>query len=152
VTTARNIAALAVVLGLAAAPAALAAPAGSEYLPQVPKTPHHDSGGGGGSTTTDSSTGYSSGYTSTTQDSDSGSAKARRSPEPPKHSHRPKVAAYAPVAAAEPDSGKSGAVIPIALALGGAIILAGGFLTRRRQRRQLRYQAEKRRRIEALEG
>jgi hypothetical protein len=63
-----------------------------------------------------------------------------------------KTASHPPQVAADADSGKSGAVIPIALALMGGIILGGGLLTRRRQRRQLKYQAEKRRRLEALEG
>jgi hypothetical protein len=149
VTVAKYIAALAIALGVGAAPAALAAPAGSEYLPQVPKTSHHHSSDGGDSSTTDSSSGYSSGYTST-QDS---SAPDKKKPAPqPKHKHPAKLALHSAKVPAEADSGNSGAVVPIALALIGAISLAGGLLTRRRQRRQLKYQAEKRRRLEALEG
>lgn len=145
---AKNIAALALALGLAAAPSALAAPAGSEYLPQVPQASHHHSNGGD-SNTTDSSSGYSPAYTSTTQSS--GSHKAKRSPQA-KPVHQEKSGVQPPKVAAEADSGRSGAVIPIALALIGAIILGGGLLTRRRKKRQLRYQAEKRRHAEALGG
>jgi hypothetical protein len=153
VTAAKNITALALALGLAAAPSALAAPSGSEYLPQVPKASHHHSSDGGDSSTTDSSSGYSSGYTSTQESSGSVTTKDKAKPSPqPKHKQPVKPVSQPVKVPAEADSGKSGAVVPIALALMGAIILGGGLLTRRRQTRQLKYQAEKRRRLEALEG
>ena len=144
-TAAKNTTAIALALGLLAPPAALAAPSGSEYLPQVPKAPHKHSGGGG-STTTDSS--HSSGET-TTQSSVSSKPNRPHRQRPAHHVQRVKVA---PAASVQPDRAESGVIIPVGLALLGAIIFGGGILTRRRQKKQLSYQAEKRRRAEALGG
>jgi hypothetical protein len=146
VTAVKYTTALALALGLLAAPVALAAPSGSEYLPEVPKAPSHHSGGGG-STTTESS-GAAPDFSSTQSSSSSEPARTHRR-RPVHHAKRVKAV---PTASVVPDSGESGVIIPVGLALLGAIILGGGILTRGRQKKQLKYQAEKRRRAEALEG
>ena len=144
-TAAKKIAALALALGLVAAPAALANPSGSEYLPKVPKAPHKPAASGG-STTTDSSN--SSGETTAQGSVPSKPARVhRRRPV-----HKVKLVKATPAALVEPDRGESSVIIPVGLALMGAIILGGGVLTRRRHKKQLTYQAEMRRRAEALGG
>jgi len=146
VTAPKYTAALALALGLLAAPMALAAPSGSEYLPQVPKAPNQHSDGGG-STTTQTS-GYSPDYTSTQS---SGSSQPERSHRR-RLTHPAKRVHFTPTASVNPDSGESSVIIPLGLAMFGAIILGGGVLTRGRHKKQLKYQAERHRRAEAQSG
>jgi hypothetical protein len=151
-TVARPIAALCLAAWLVAAPAVMAAPAGSEYLPQVPKGSNHDSGrsdsgsgGSGGSSTTPSSVAP----TITDSTSSSGStqtggseAKKHRAAKPKREKPERKGAPVnlAPVSA---DTAGGGGVLPVALLLMlGAGILVAGIVLRRQRERHLRHPAE----------
>lgn len=140
---AKSIVAISVALALGATSSALAAPAGSEYLPQVPKASHHSSGGGGssstGSTGTSStgSTDTSPTYTPTESSSGSGESKHKQEQKTGKTKDGAEPVAVTP--ASQADSG-GGAFLPIVLlVVVGVLVLASGLVLRRRQSRRLAY-------------
>jgi cobalamin biosynthesis Mg chelatase CobN len=149
-TVAKPICAICLAVALAAPSSALASPAGSEYLPQVPKSSKGDAdrspSESGGSTSTESSSGAptvtdsSSSYTGSSDSADSsdgGESPAKK--QRPKERDEPKAETtpvkLAPVSA---DSAGSSDLLPVALLLGvGAVILLAGALVRRQHVRRL---------------
>ena len=146
---AKPITAICLAAALAAPSAALAGPAGSEYLPQVPKSPSHSSKGSSSGSHGESSTG-SSGSSSTLSEpttsnsstSETGSGAQKKQP-PAKQSvkePKPPHVKIAPlnVAPASADTGSGGDLLPIALLLfGSAGVLLAGLILRRHYIKQL---------------
>jgi hypothetical protein len=146
-TVAKPISAICLAIALAAPSSALASPAGSEYLPQVPKSSKQDSdrssSGSGGSSSTESSsiTPTVTDSTSTYTDSSDGDAAPAKKQRPAKERDEPKdeKAAQVRLAPVSADTAGSSDLLPIALLLGaGGVILSAGAVLRRQQARRLR--------------
>ena len=148
---AKPLAAGCALLALVATSSALAAPSGSEYLPQVPKSPSHSSKGSsshgsstkGSSGSQGSATGGSSGSTSSVVEpstsgspGDTGASTAKQHPATKDRVQQPKPPdvkiAPVKVAGASPDTAGGSVLLPIALLVGGgALILLAGMALRR---------------------
>ncbi|HSR25704.1 MAG TPA: hypothetical protein VLW53_19275 [Candidatus Eisenbacteria bacterium] len=142
-TAAKPIAAATIATALVATASAMAQPAGSEYLPKLPKAGHHSSSGGQSPSST-----TSSGIPATVTESTATSApgpRRHRGPTHRRHRRHPKVA-RAKIASASPDTAGGSDLLPLALllAVGGIVLLAGGVL-RRQHTRRLAYRAERHR-------
>jgi hypothetical protein len=145
---AKPIAAICLAIALVVPSYALASPAGSEYLPQVPKSSKDDSdrssSGSGGSSGTETSS-VTPTVTASTPSSggsgDSGESPTEKQPpakEREKEKPKPSTAPVkvAPVSA---DTAGSSDALPVALLLGlGAVILSAGAVLRRQHAKRLR--------------
>jgi hypothetical protein len=147
-TAAKPIAATCVAIALVVPSYALASPAGSEYLPQVPKSSKDDSdrssSGSGDSSGTDSSSVVPTVTESTSSSGDSGdsgeSPAKKQRPTKEREKDKPKVsAAPVKVAPVSADTAGSSDLLPVALLLGlGAVILSAGAVLRRQHAKRLR--------------